>query len=95
MYDLEGKAALVTGAGGERGIGRAIATRLAREGANVVVNDVVANPHGAAESQWKGIPDVVGEIEDLGRQAMGIVADISDAAQVDDMVRPVIRNATT
>jgi len=90
MYNLEGKVALVTGAGGERGIGRAIATRLAREGANVVVNDIVSNPHAASESQWQGVPDVISEIEDLGRQAMGIVADISDAAQVDDMVRQAI-----
>ena len=90
MYNLEGKVALVTGAGGEHGIGRAIATRLAREGANVVVNDIVSNPHAASESQWQGVPDVISEIEDLGRQAMGIVADISDAAQVDDMVRQAI-----
>ena len=90
MYNLEGKVALVTGGGGERGIGRAIATRLAGEGANVVVNDIVSNPHAASESQWQGVPDVISEIEALGRQAMGIVADISDAAQVDDMVRQAI-----
>ena len=32
MYNLEGKVALVTGAGGEHGIGRGIALRLAQEG---------------------------------------------------------------
>ena len=52
MYNLEGKVALVTGAGGEHGIGRGIALRLAQEGADVVVTDLTANliatPLGAA-----------------------------------------------
>ena len=53
MYNLEGKVALITGAGGQHGIGRAIAVRLAQEGADVVVNDesptpTVAPAHGAA-----------------------------------------------
>jgi NAD(P)-dependent dehydrogenase (short-subunit alcohol dehydrogenase family) len=85
MYSLEGKVALVTGAGGEHGIGRAIAVRLAQEGADVIVNDVVAKP--AAQSGWDGLPQVVREIEALGRQALGILADVSDADQVAAMVR--------
>jgi NAD(P)-dependent dehydrogenase (short-subunit alcohol dehydrogenase family) len=40
MYDLSGKVAIITGAGGRHGIGRAIANRLAQEGANVVVTDI-------------------------------------------------------
>ena len=44
MYDLKGKVVLVTGAGGELGIGRAIATRLASEGADIIANDVTDNP---------------------------------------------------
>ena len=36
MYDLSGKVAIVTGAGGRNGIGRAIANRLTQEGADVV-----------------------------------------------------------
>ena len=44
MYDLTGKIAVITGAGGEHGIGRAIAVRLAQEGADIVVNDLTGNP---------------------------------------------------
>lgn len=63
MSDLGGKVALVTGAGGEKGIGRVIAVRLAREGADVVVSDLWNEP---AET-WNGLSGVVNEIEDLGR----------------------------
>ena len=86
MYDLSGKVALITGAGGERGIGRAIATRLAQEGADVIVNDLAENPYTDQPAGWGGIRDVVREIEALGRQAMGVVADITDSSRVDEMV---------
>ena len=86
MYDLDGKVALVTGAGGERGIGRAVATRLAHEGADVVVSDVAANPYGRGRTEWDGAPAVVREIEATGRQALTVLADVSDAGQVDAMV---------
>jgi len=88
MYNLSGKVALVTGAGGKRGIGRAIATRLAKEGADVIVNDIVANPANMAG--WDGLPEVVREIEVLGRQSMSIIADVSDANQVHNMIRQVL-----
>jgi len=83
MYNLAGKVAVVTGAGGKQGIGRAIAMRLALEGADVVVNDIEARPNNARTSPWRGVPDVVQEIEALGREALGILADVSDAAQVE------------
>ncbi|MCE2393785.1 SDR family oxidoreductase [Candidatus Poribacteria bacterium] len=86
MYNLNGKVALVTGAGGEYGIGRAIATRLAKEGADVIVNDIVDNPYAHDSSDWEGAHSVVREIEGFGRQAIAILADVSDADQVDALV---------
>ena len=90
MYDLTGKVAVVTGAGGRHGIGRAIALRLAHEGADVVVTDIdrgleAIRPEDR-QAGWQGLPSVVSEIEAEGRQALGLLSDVSDAAQVDDMV---------
>ena len=90
MYDLSGKVAIVTGAGGRHGIGRAIALRLAREGADVVVTDIQRGPDSLRaedrQAGWEGLPTLEGEIEALGRQALGLVSDVSDSAQVADMV---------
>ena len=85
MYNLQGKVALITGAGGQHGIGRAIAVRLAREGAHVAVNDVTSNPHAGAGS-WRGIDSVVEEIRNLGRRAISVIADVSNSQQVEAMV---------
>ena len=38
------------------------------------------------QAGWQGLPSVVSEIEAEGRQALGLLSDVSDAAQVDDMV---------
>ncbi|MYE91257.1 3-oxoacyl-ACP reductase FabG [Candidatus Poribacteria bacterium] len=86
MYNLHGKIALVTGAGGKNGIGRAIATRLAQEGADVAVNDITEHPYAAHEKEWQGLPDVVQEIEAMGQRAISVVADVSEAEQVAEMV---------
>ena len=82
MYDLNGKVALVTGAGGRLGIGRAIATHLARDGADIAVNDIAAPP----APEWGGAAQVVREIQDMGRRAISVPGDVSDALQVDEMV---------
>ncbi|HEX8542073.1 MAG TPA: acetoin reductase [Pseudomonas sp.] len=67
---ITGKVALVTGAG--QGIGRAIALRLARDGADVALVDINASK----------INQVAGEIAELGRKATVFVADVSQLDQV-------------
>ncbi len=89
MYDLSGKVALVTGAGGERGFGRAIANRLADEGADVIVNDIALNPYGG-DGGWAGLEAVASEIAARGRRSFAAVADVSDSAQVDRMMREAL-----
>ncbi len=90
MYDLAGKVAVVTGAGGRRGIGRAIALRLAQEGADLVVTDVPQSADAIRsedrQAGWEGLPSVVSEIEALGRSAIALFSDVSDSAQVGSMV---------
>lgn len=76
---LSNRVAIVTGGG--RGIGRAIALRLAEAGANVVVNDI-----GDAEP----VEAVVGEIKAMGRQALPVLADVSSASDVDKLVEAAI-----
>ena len=80
MGSLSGRNALVTGA--SRGIGRAIALKLATEGANVIVN--YANSASSAE-------DVVAEIRELGVRAEAIQADVSDRSACEDMVDAAIK----
>lgn len=72
--DLKDKVAIVTGAG--KGIGRAIAITLAREGANVTVNDI----------DMEMAQNVAQEIKNMGRHALAIQADISMTKEVNQMV---------
>ena len=94
MYDLTGRVAIVTGAGGRHGIGRSIATRLASEGADVVVTDIVQSlegirPEDALEG-WEGLPSVVKEIESMGRKSLGIYSDVSVQGDVNELVKEVV-----
>ena len=95
MGRLEGKIAMVTGAGGEHGLGRAIARRFAEEGADLALIDVAKTGLRVSSSTppggWGGIEAVAEEIRKLGRRAMTALADVRSAAQVSDVVARVIR----
>ncbi len=80
MPDLDGSVALVTGA--RRGIGRAIALELARDGADVAINDV----EGEEEAER-----VAAEVRALGRRSIVVLADVSEPAQVEAMIERVVR----
>ncbi len=74
MSKLQGRTALVTGAG--RGIGRALALKLASEGAAVVINDLDAEP----------LAETAGAIEAAGGKVATLAASVTDAGFADAFV---------
>src|SRR5215213_10662613 len=84
---LDGKAALVTGAG--RGIGRGIAIALAGEGARVVVNDLGVSLTGEGEERSPA-QQVVDEIEVAGGQAVANYDSVADFDAATAMVQQVV-----
>jgi enoyl-[acyl-carrier protein] reductase III len=75
MIDLTGKVALVTG--GSRGIGRACAERLAEAGADIAINYV---------SSVEQAQETVAAVQQLGRRAVAIKADVSEQEDVSEMI---------
>src|SRR5690554_4616766 len=83
LMELEGKVALVTGAGGggPGGMGKGIALGLAREGADVAVNDISSE---LAEATAE-------EIKSLGRRAVAVPADVTKDTEVDRLVDRAVK----
>lgn len=94
MLGLEGKVALVTGAGGMRGVGRATVIKLAGLGADIALTDVQREvedlPPAEVRTDWSGIDTVSGEVDALGRFSLPVYCDLSDVAQIERMVGQVI-----
>ncbi len=76
--DLTGRAALITGAA--RGIGKAIAHKLAARGASVVISDVLADAAGATAEEFKS----------AGFTAMALAGDVSSADSVEETVAKTV-----
>ena len=87
MNDLRGKTIFITGS--SRGIGREIALRCARDGANVVVTGKTSEPHAKLSGT---IHSVAAEVEQTGGQALAIQLDVRDEQALQAAVEQAARH---
>ncbi len=92
--ELEGKVALVTGAGRDQGIGAAISRRLAAEGCRVVVTDVPSTSAIAsaspAEATCDDVDNVVAGITAAGGTARGLACDVLSEEEISAAVQATV-----
>lgn len=95
LTGLDGKVAVVTGAGRMRSIGRPIAVELARAGCNVVLTGTGREPARYPEDEkragWRDIASVGDEVRALGQEALELVNDVSDPDSVDGLVEATLQ----
>ena len=95
MGELDGKVAIVTGAGRLRGIGRAASVALAKLGANVVVTGTGRSPDTFPEDEksinWRDVDSVVSQIEDEGSKGLALKVDVRNQSDVENMVSETLR----
>lgn len=91
MGNLNGKVALVTGAGGMKGIGRAVALKLAGLGADLVLSDVRRVPEDLppqeVAAEWQSIDSVGQEVEALGRRCLKVWCDLTSSPEIQAMAQ--------
>ncbi|MBI3457096.1 MAG: SDR family oxidoreductase [Candidatus Rokubacteria bacterium] len=91
MGKLDGKVAMVTGSGGEHGFGRAIAGRLAADGADLVLADIAPKGtqvvSGKPAIGWGGLEAVATEVRQAGRRALTALMDVRSWAQISAAVQ--------
>ena len=94
MSGLQGKVALITGAGGMKGVGRATALKLAQHGADLALTDVQRGPEDLPPAEvrvgWRGIDSVADEVRALGRRCYTNPCDLGDRCQVQGLVQQVL-----
>ncbi len=87
MESLDGKVAIVTGAGRLRGIGRAAAVALAERGADVVVTGTGRDPDTYPDDEkaqgWRDIESTADQVRAHGRRALALQADVTRAGEVE------------
>ena len=95
MLPLEGKVAIVTGAGRYNGIGRHVALALARQGADIAITGSGRPPDAYPENEkamgWRDIDSLAEEVRALGCRALPLVVDITNAEQVQRLVEETRR----
>ena len=77
---LQGKVALITGAGSQIGFGKGIVMTLAKEGCDIIACDI----------DLKGAEQTVAEVKALGCKAIAFKVDITNSAEVNDMVKAAL-----
>lgn len=94
MSTLKNTVALITGAGGMKGVGRAIALELCRHGAAIALSDVARAPDmmaaGEIRAGWRGTESVAEEIRALGGRAECFTCDLTDRAAIAALVDSVV-----
>jgi len=90
MKELDGKVAIVTGAGRLRGIGRSAALALAKLGADVVVTGTGRNPDSFPDDEkavnWRDIESSAEQIREQGTRALPVIANVSSLKDVQSLV---------
>jgi 3-oxoacyl-[acyl-carrier protein] reductase len=94
LTGLEGKVAVVTGAGRMRSIGRPVAVELARAGCDVVLTGTGRSPDRYPDDEkaagWRDIESVADEVRALGRTALPLISNVADHAAVEALAEAVV-----
>ena len=94
LTGLEGKVAVITGAGRMRSIGRPIAVEMAKAGCDIVLTGTGRAPESYPDDEqtagWRDIASVADEVAATGRRALSVVSDVSDPASVEALANQVM-----